>query len=84
MSMDIVRRGGIEATLGQGRDTPVAGDANTFENRLMYMLRPKSWYGRLNFRKSIGDMNSLGATLRELTDAIGQDAANQYVEKHRQ
>ena len=60
-----------------------AGDADTFENRIRYILRPKSWYGKLNFRKSIGDMNSSGATLRELTDAVGQDAANQYIEDHR-
>ena len=60
-----------------------AADANTFENRLMYVLRPKSWFGRLNFRKSIGDINSSGATLRELTDAVGQDAATQYIEEHR-
>ena len=60
-----------------------AGDADTLENRIRYMARPKFWYGMLNFRKSIGDMNSSGATLRELTDAVGQDAANQYIEEHR-
>ena len=61
----------------------VAGDADTFENRLMYILRPKTWYGRLNFRKSIGDMNSAGATLKELTESVGQDAAQQYIKEHK-
>lgn len=53
------------------------------ENRLMYMLRPKSWYGNLNLRKSISDMISSGAALRELTDAVGKDAATQYIEGRR-
>lgn len=61
----------------------VAEDANTFENRMMYMLRPKSWFGKVNFRKSISHMSSSGATLRELTDAVGQDAATQYIEDRR-
>ena len=56
-----------------------AGDANTLENRMMYMLRPKSWFGKLNLRKSISDMVSSGAALWELTDAVGQDAATQYI-----
>ena len=65
------------------RPASAAGDANTFENRLMYMLRPKSCYGNLNLRKSISDMISLGATSRELTDAVGQDAATQFIEERR-
>ena len=48
-----------------------------------FILRPKSWYGKLTLRKSISDINSSGATLRELTDAVGQDAATQYIEGHR-
>ena len=60
-----------------------AGDANTLENRTMCMLRPKSWYGKLNLRKSISDTISSGAALWELTDAVGQDAAKQYIEDRR-
>jgi len=60
-----------------------AADANTLENRVMYMARPKSWFGKVNFRKSIGEMLSSGATLRELKDAVGQDAATQFIEEHR-
>ena len=62
-----------------------AGDANTLENRLRYVLSPRMLY-RLwgnGIKKSVRDMNSSGATLRELTDAVGQDAATQYVEGRR-
>ena len=60
-----------------------AADANTLENRVMYMARPKSWYGKFPLMRSTGEMISSGAALRELTDAVGQDAATQYIEEHR-
>ena len=62
-----------------------AGDANTLENRLRYVLSPKILY-RLwgnGVKKSVRDMNSGEATLGELTDAVGQDAATQYIKEHR-
>ena len=47
------------------------------------MARPKSWYGKFPLMRSTGEMISSGAALRELTDAVGQDAATQYIEEHR-
>lgn len=57
-----------------------AGDADTFENRVRFFARPKTLF-RLHglIRGSIGRVNSVDATARELIDAMGQDAATDYI-----
>ena len=62
-----------------------AGDADTLENRFRYMMSSNFLYKLWGngVKKSVRDMNSSGATSRELTDAIGQDAATQYIKERR-
>lgn len=62
-----------------------AGDANTLENRIRYAARPKTLHRVYSLiRGSIGRVNSVDATARELIDAIGQDAATDYIEEERE
>lgn len=62
-----------------------AGDANTPENRIRYAVSPRNVYRVWGLiRGSIGRINSASATARELIDAIGQDAATDYIEEERE
>lgn len=62
-----------------------AGDAATLENKFRYIVSPNFLYKLWSngVKKSVRNMNSSGATSRELTDAVGQDAATQFIEERR-